>query len=80
MAHLSRSDAKTAIYTKRVKRARLAEQAADRVDAARDNKGVPRPEKRRTPKVNTPNIIRFSGNKCVAVRRGLQEAAMTSIK
>ena len=64
MAHLSHSDPKTAaIYTKRVERARLAELAADRVDAARDGKSVPRPEQCGTPEGDMPNIIRFSGSK-----------------
>ncbi|NDU99885.1 hypothetical protein GZA08_02730 [Pseudoroseicyclus sp. CLL3-39] len=49
MAHLSHSDPKTAaIYTKRVDRARLAERAALRAEAAAGVQGVPRPENRGT--------------------------------
>ena len=49
MAHLSHSDPKTAaIYTKRVDRARLAERAALRAEAAAEARSVPRPENRGT--------------------------------
>ena len=49
MAHLSHSDPKTAaIYTKRVDRARLAERAALRAEAASAARSVPRPENRGT--------------------------------
>jgi len=64
MAYLSHSDPKTsAIYTKRVERARLAEQAADRVDAAKKGQGVPRPENRGTPKGVSPNVVTISRNR-----------------
>lgn len=64
IANLSHSDAKTsAIYTKRVERARLAEQAADRVDAAKNEQGVPRPGNRGTPKGASPYIVNISTNK-----------------
>lgn len=43
MAHLSHSDPKTsAIYTQRVERARLAEQAVRRMEKASKTQGVPR--------------------------------------
>ena len=49
MAHLSHSDPKTAaIYTKRVDRARLAERAALRAEAAAAERSLPRPENRGT--------------------------------
>ncbi len=49
MAHLSHSDPKTsAIYTKRVNRARLAESAALRAEGLAADRGVPRPENRGT--------------------------------
>ena len=49
MAHLSHSDPKTAaIYTARVDRARLAEQAALRAEAAAEARSVPRAENRGT--------------------------------
>lgn len=64
MAYLSHSDAKTsAIYTKRVERALLPEQAADRVDAARNEQGVPRPGNRGAPKGVTPYIANTSTKK-----------------
>lgn len=50
MAHLSHSDPKTsAIYTQRVERARLAEQAIRRMEQSSKTRGVPRSQNRGTP-------------------------------
>lgn len=59
MAHLSHSDPKTAaIYTKRVDRARLAERAALRAEAAAAERSVPRAENRGTLDGATPSKTR----------------------
>jgi hypothetical protein len=55
MAHPSHSDPKTsAIYTKEAERARLAEQAVDRVESAREARSVPRGKNRGTLEVSSP--------------------------
>ena len=69
MSHLSHSEPKTsAIYTKRVDRAHLARQAADRVEAAGSVEGqevpesVPRMPGRGTHAPRKTNVSRLSGN------------------
>jgi len=69
MSHLSHSEPKTsAIYTKRVDRAHLARQAADRVEAAGSVEGqeapesVPRPSVRGTHALRKTKVSRLSEN------------------